>query len=183
MKLGIVYTNWRSFYSFSIGKEPIFGPASGLRNSDIVIIGQLRKYGISYFLKQEVHERELLVCILPQYTSLDSILPKQNTRVVQGGSEVEKKKKKKKKYMYRAVKQNPHSKTGFLVVSINFKKKLSSNRTVVMFQVSSHSQKLGSFGPCHCECEKASKVQYIYVYILYMHTRLCFTLKTRGHSE
>ena len=92
MKLGIVYTNWRSFYSFSIGKEPIFGHASGLRNSDIVIIGQLRKYGISYFLKQEVHERELLVCILPQYTSLDSILPKRNTRVVQGGSEVEKKK-------------------------------------------------------------------------------------------
>ena len=92
------------------------------RNSDIVIIGQLRKYGISYFLKQEVHERELLVCILPQYTSLDSILPKRNTRVVQGGSEVEK--KKNKKYMYRAVKQNPHSKTGFLVVSINLKKKL-----------------------------------------------------------
>ena len=30
-----------SFYSFSIGKEPIFGPASGLRNSDIVIIGQV----------------------------------------------------------------------------------------------------------------------------------------------
>ena len=119
MKLGIVYTNWRSFYPFSIGKEPIFGPASGLRNSDIVIIGQLRKYGISYFLKQEVHERELLVCILPQYTSLDSILPKRNTRVVQGGSEVE-----KKKYMYSAVKQNPHSKTGFLVVSINLKKKL-----------------------------------------------------------
>ena len=122
MKLGIVYINWRSFYSFSIGKEPIFGPASGLRNSDIVIIGQLRKYGISYFLKQEVHERELLVCILPQYTSLDSILPKRNTRVVQGGSEVEK--KKNKKYMYRAVKQNPNSKNGFLVVSINLKKKL-----------------------------------------------------------
>ena len=37
-----------------------------------------------------------------------------------------------------------------------------------MFQVSSHSQKLGSFGPCHSECEKAGKVQYIYVYILYM---------------
>ena len=121
MKLGMVYTSWRSFYSFLFGEEPIFGPASGLRNSDIVIIGQLRKYGISYFLKQEVHERELLVCILPQYTSLDSILPKRNTRVVQGGSEVE---KKKKKYMYRAVKQNPHSKTGFLVVSINLKKKL-----------------------------------------------------------
>ena len=121
MKLGMVYTSWRSFYSFLIGEEPIFGPASGLRNSDIVIIGQLRKYGISYFLKQEVHERELLVCILPQYTSLDSILPKRNTRVVQGGSEVE---KKKKKYMYRAVKQNPHSKTGFLVVSFNLKKKL-----------------------------------------------------------
>ena len=93
MKLGMVYTSWRSFYSFLIGEEPIFGPASGLRNSDIVIIGQLRKYGISYFLKQEVHERELLVCILPQYTSLDSILPKRNTRVVQGGSEVEKKRK------------------------------------------------------------------------------------------
>ena len=118
-EIGIVYTNWRSFYSFSIGKEPILGPASGLRNSNIVIIGQLRKYGISYFLKQEVHEREPLVCILPQYTSLDSILPKRNTSVVPGGSEVE-----KKKYMYRAVKQNPNSKTGFLVVSINLKKKL-----------------------------------------------------------
>ena len=57
---------------------------------DIVTIGQLRKYGISYFLKQEVHERELLVCILAQYTSLDSILLKRNTSVVPGGSEVEK---------------------------------------------------------------------------------------------
>ena len=64
---------------------------------DTVIIGQLRKYGISYFLKQEVHERELLVCILPQYTSLDSIFPKRNTSVIPGGSEVEK--KIKKKYM------------------------------------------------------------------------------------
>ena len=41
-EIGIVYTNWRSIYSFSIGKEPIFGPASGLRSSNIVIIGQLR---------------------------------------------------------------------------------------------------------------------------------------------
>ena len=49
--------------------------------------------------------------------------------------------------------------------------------------VSSHLERLGSFGPCHSECKKASKVQYIYVYILYMHTRLCFTLKARGHSE